>query len=399
MPAPTLAAPAKATAQPQGAKAPAALVPFTRASRKMSRIISTYTQTMGAGVVSFTPVQIPAAGYARRFWLTVTGTTSGNSAAVAFQPDAPWNVLQNVTLQTANGDALTSPLDGYLLYAIRKYLGLSTHGVGLTTEDPAFSLTTGTGATGGSFKFRIPLSLEIDARDAFGALENMAANQSYLLQYSLNSLGQVYSTAPTNAPVVTARLTMEYWAAPNSTTAQGVAQQTAPTGDGSVGLLQTQQPSIIPGTNQNIQLVNVGNTVRSILFIARNSSGVRDDADWPDVSTIYQNGQPLMVKTKDDWLGQMHQDYRLTNGRTATPTTGASDVGVFVITDFMNDGASGDEFVSGAANRDLLLVTGSATALNYEATSNWGNSISTLQILQHNIRPASPQALYPPFVI
>jgi hypothetical protein len=364
----------------------------------MSRVISTYTLTANTGVQAFSPVQLPASGFIRRLWLTVTGTTAGNSAAVAFQPDAPWNVLQNVSIQTANGDALTSPLDGFLLYCIRKYGGF-TDGRGYTTEDPAYSITTGTGATGGSFKFRVPIPFEIDARDAFCALENMAANQSYLLQYSLNSLSQIYSTAPTAAPSVSVRLTVEYWAAPNQTTANGVAQQTAPTGDGSVGLFQTQQPPVVPSTNQNIQLVNVGNTVRSIIFIARNSSGVRDEADWPDISTIYQNGQPLMVKTKDDWNGQMAQEYGLTGGKTATPTTNALDNGVYVVTDFMNDGAAGDHQVSGAANRDLLLVTGSATALNYEATSNWGAGISTLQILQHNIRPASPQALYPPFVI
>lgn len=382
-----------------GNKAPAPVVPFTRAARKMSRMIGQYNVTPGTTVVPLNNIPLPAAGFMRFLRLTVTGTTAGNAATVTFKNDAPFNLLNNVSVQTANGDALTSPLDGFLLYVINKYLALGS-GRRDPVADPAYSVTAGSGATGGSFKFQIRIPFEIDTRDAFGALENMAANQSYLLQMSALDTGHIYGTAPTTPPNVTIRAVMEYWAAPNATTTQGIAQQIAPNGDGSVNLLQTAQPPVVAGTNQSIQLPNVGNTVRALVFILRDSSGVRDSADWPDISTFYQNGQPLMLKTKDNWLTQMAEEYNITGGVSATPAVNTLDTGVFVVTDFMNDGGSGNGKVDGGANRDLLLVTGSQTALNFEATSNWGATAgTTLQVLTNAIRPSSPQALYPPVLI
>lgn len=399
MPAPTLAQKATPAAPAAGpAKAPAPLVPFTRASRKMSKLIGTYSYTLNANSQVLPPIQVPASGFMRFLRLTVTGTTAGNAAATAFQADAPWNLFTNIMLQTASGDALTSPLTGFQLYVINRWLAVG-RGYGLTVEDPAFSLTTGSGATGGSFKFQIRLPFEIDPRDAFGALENMAANQSYLLNFSLASAGTLYSTQPTTLPNITVQVAMEYWAQPAQTTPSGVQQQYEPTGNGTVSLLQTMQPSITASTQQSLQIPNVGNTIRSLAFILRNSSGVRTDADWPTIATLYQNGQPLMVKSKDNWNTQMAQDYRVTGGKAATPTANALDNGVFIVTDFMNDGASGAELVQASANRDLLLVTGSGTALNIESTSNWGANAYSLEIIEHAIRPSSPQALYAPFLI
>lgn len=400
MPAPTLGGSKTAVAQPQGASkgTPAPVVPFTRAARKMSRIIGQYNLTAGPSVLPFTPLSLPAAGFLRFLRITVTGTTSGNAATVAFNNDGPFNALQQVSLLTANGDALTSPLDGFTLYAANKYGAFGVDFVD-PVSDPAYSVTTGAGATGGSFKFQLRIPFEVDPRDAFCSLENMASNLSYMLNLSLSPTSQIYTTAPTTPPVVSIRLAMEYWAAPAGTTSAGIGQQTAPNGDGSVSLIQTQQPPITPGTQQNIQMANVGNTIRWIMFILRTSAGARTDADWPDISTIYQNGQPLMAKTRDNWKSQMATEYRITGGTSATPAVNTLDTGVYMVTDFMNDGAGGSNRVSSAANRDLLLVTGSGTALNYESTSNWGASASSLLAVTNAIRPASPQALYTPFVI
>lgn len=399
MPAPTLAAAKPASLPQSGApRTPAPVVPFTRAARKMSRLIGQYPMALGASALPFAPIQLPAAGFLRFLRVTVTGTTAGNAATVAFNNDGPFNVLQNISILTANGDALTSPLDGFTLAMLNKY-GAFGSGFKDLVADPTYSTTPGAGGTGGSFKFSLSIPFEVDTRDAFCSLENMAANQSYLLQMSASPTNQVYTTPPTNAPNITVRIVMEYWSAPSGATTAGIAQQTAPNGDGSVSLIQTQQPPITPGTNQNIQLVNVGNTIRFPMFILRNAGGVRDEADWPDLFTVYQNGQPLMLKTKDNFRSQMAQDYRVTGGVSATPAVNTLDNGVFVITDFMNDGAQGNAKVDGGSNRDLFLVTGSGTALNIEATSGWGAGASSLLCVQNAIRPASPQALYPPFVI
>jgi hypothetical protein len=393
-PAPTLARPA--AAQPAGQNAaPVVSIPFTRASRKKSRLaFQTGPTTLNTTVQALPPQQLPAAGYLRQVRLTVTGTSAGNSATVVFQNDAPFNILQQISLLSANGDSLISTIDGFALYAENKYGAFGT-GFADPCADPGYLLTAGSGSTGGSFAFEIVIPVEIDPRDAFGALQNMAANQSYLLNLSLNSLANVYSTAPTVAPTVSITATMEYWSAPAAANANGEVQATAPLGNGSVSLIQTQTPSINPSTQQNIQLLNVGNTIRHIILILRDSSGVRTEAAWPAVFNMYVNNDPWMRKTSAQWRAQHAREYRLTGGLSATPAINKLDNGVYIITDFMNDGSTGGARVDSSSNRNEWLVTGSATALNIEAV-NWGSAASSLLVLQNNIRPSSPQAVYAP---
>ncbi len=382
------------TATPASAR-PAQVIPFTRASRKKSRLVlQTASITLNTTVQAVPALQIPAGGFLKRLKLTVTGTTSGNSASAAFRADAPFNLLQQISLLSPNGDTLINVIDGFSLYVINKYGAIGT-GRFDPLGNPGYSAVTGTGATGGSFAFEVHVPIETDSRDAFTALQNMAANQSYLLQFSLNTLALVYSTAPTTAPAVVITVVMEYWAAPAPTNADGVMQASFPVGNGSVSLLQTQTPAIVAGSQQNIQLVNVGNVIRTVFLILRDASGVRDEADFPTVSNWYLNNDPLYYKTKAQWRNEMAQQYDYDAGVTAAPTLNSLDNGVFVLVDFMNDGSSGDYNVDGASNRDLLLVTESSTAFNYEAVS-WGASASTLFVVEHVIRPISAAALYSP---
>ncbi len=393
-PAPTIASKA-VTPAPAGRTVAVPVIPFVRASRKKSRLAGQFGPvTLTTGVQPLAPIQLPAAGYLRRIRLTITGTTSANAAAVAFNNDGPFNVLQQISLLSANGDTLISTIDGFTLAMINKYFALSS-GRYDPAGDPNYSITTGASATGGSFAFNVNVPVEMDARDAFGALQNMAANQSFLLQLSLNSTSGLYTTAPTTAPVVTITAVMEYWSAPADSNANGDPQATAPIGNGSVSLIQTQTPAIVASSQQNIQLLNVGNTIRCVMLILRNSAGLRTETDMPAVSNVYVNNDPWYYKTKAQWRSQMAQEYDYDAGTSATVTQNTLDNGVFILTDFMNDGASGDGNVDGASDRNLFLVTGSGTAFNYEAVS-WGAGAYSLLVVENVIRPASPQALYAP---
>lgn len=399
MPAPTVASsrPAQAAGNPAaGNKAPQALIPFTRAARKKTMNVGTYGPvTLNTGVNAQPVVPVPAAGYLRGLTVTVTGTTTGNSAAVAFNADGPFNVLQQIQFNAANGDSIISPIDGFMLYLVNKYGAFSSGAVD-PVADPAYSLTSGTGATGGSFSFVLRIPLEIDSRDGLGALENMAANQAYQFQYSLNSLANLYTTPPTNAPTVTVNIVEEYWNAPASTNLSGAPQAQAPNGNGTVSLIQTQTPQITAGSVQTVNLLNVGNTVRWMIFVLRNASGVRTEADFPTTSKLIVNNDTWYYRRKEQWRSQHAKEYLFRAGVSASPAAGQLDAGVFIVTDFMNDGASGGATVECSSNRNLWLVTNSATALQFDATTAWGASGAQLQVLQNNIRPSDPAALYGP---
>lgn len=399
MPAPTLARPTAAQSAPAAAVAantnPA--IPFTRAARKRTMAFGVPGATLTGATQPLQPTQLPAAGYLRYLELNVVGTTAGNAAAVAFANDAPFSVIQQIGLNSANGDALIQPIDGTTLYLINKYAG---HSFGLWQPqlDPSWLATTGAGATGGSFNFTLFVPIERDSRDAFCALENMAANQSYALNLILNPAASVYTTAPTTLPTITVTATMHYWAAPAQASSAGDLQQTAPTGIGSVGLIQQQTPPIVAGSVQNLQLVNVGNTIRFLLFVLRNNAGVRDSSQWPTQTNFIVNNDTWYVKYKTSWQAQLQKAYGFTNApsTTAIGAANALDAGVFPLIDFVNDGSVGDNRVDAAQNRDLWLVTGSATGVNLEA-HQWGATAGTLAIVQDTIRPSSPQALYNPF--
>ena len=383
------------SAVPQSTKAPVQVIPFTRASRKKSRLVlQTAAVTLNTTVQAVPALQIPAGGFLKRLKLSIVATTAANAATVVFNPDAPFNLLQQISLLSPNGDTLINVIDGFSLYVINKYGAIGT-GKYDPLANPGYSAVAGAGATGGSFAYEAVIPVETDSRDAFTALQNMAANQSYLLQFSFNTLALIYATAPTTAPAVTVTIVMEYWAAPAPTNADGIMQASFPVGNGSVSLLQTQTPAIVAGSQQNIQLVNVGNVIRAVFLILRTAGGVRTEVDWPTVSNWYLNNDPLYYKTKTQWKNAMAQNYGYFAGTTTTPTLNSLDAGVFVLYDFMNDGGTGDYVVQGGSNRDLYLVTESSTAFNYEAVS-WGASASTLFVIEHVIRPISAQALYAP---
>lgn len=404
MPAPTLSKPAGSGTAPQAnGQAPSnqpapALIPFTRAARKKSRLIGQIGPiNLTAAQQQVAPVQVPANGYLRKIILDISGITAGNAANVAFANDAPWSILQGVSLAAANGDSLINPLDGFALTMVTKY-GCFSGEVKDPCADPVFFRTTGAGGAGGSFHFQLEIPVEIDARDALGALPNMAANQSFLLQMFLNTIANIYTTAPTNPPAVTITMTAEYWAAPAAQNQAGVAQQTAPRVANAVSLIQTQQPNISPGVDQQIQLLNVGNTIRWIMFILRTAAGARTQVDWPAQGNILVNNDYWYYKTIDNWLRQMSIDYNLRAGVAATPTLNSLDTGVFVLTDFMNDGGQGSELASSSANRDLMLVTGSATALYFEANV-WGAAAGSLQVITNSVRVPDPTSFYAPLGI
>lgn len=395
MPAPSLT---KNSNNPAAAKAPAVLIPFTRAARTKSVKIGSWTNAMTTAQQQLAPIQIPANGYIRRLLVEIQCVTGGNAAATALKADAPANILTNISLAAANGDSLINPLDGFDLAMIMKYGAFASDAASRDMlADPAYSVTTGAGATGGSFTLQYDIPFEVDQRDALGCLPNMAANQAFLLQLTLNSSGNIYSTAPTTLGTVTMNITAEYWAAPAPVNAQGIAQQVGPRVANAVSLLQTQMPTITPSTDQTIQLLNVGNSVRWVMFILRDSSNVRTESSWPAQSDFLINNDIWLVKRINTWIRQMGSDYRLTGAKAAVPTLKALDNGVYILSDFMNSGSPG-HVASGSANRDGYLVTGSATAFNFESIS-WGTNANNLKIITNSLRVPDPGSFYAPLGI
>lgn len=387
-------APRSATQNSTGASSsarPLPTIPFTRASRKKTKSAFTIGPfTLGATQQTLTPIQIPPGGFLEWVDIIVTCTTAANAATVVFAADAPWNALAYIDLRNSAGDSLIVPFNGYQLYLINKYGCL---GVDTPNADPrrsqAFFATAGVAAgLGGSFQMYLRIPLEIDPRDAFTAVPNLAANKAYQLQLGLNTSAAVYTTPPTTPGNIVLTGLMGYWAQPNQQNAAGVQQEVKPVGNGSVSLWRLQ-PAVVTAGDRLTQLLNVGNVIRTVIFTLRTAAGVRTAADWPASSQVVLNDDILFLLPTAFWSHYIGQDFAYNTG--AIDAAGGLDTGVFVVTQFFNNRGS----VAADGPRDQFLVTYNTTLLQLRSTV-FGAAANTLEIITNEIKPISALALYNP---
>lgn len=373
----------------------AAVVPFTRASRRRTMIgFDTGNVTLTAAAPTTpAPIQIPPGGYLRYLDLQVSGTTAGNSANTTFAADGPWNAIQQMQVTNSAGDTIIAPVTGYQLYLINKYGALGDDPPFADPRQPnnGFTTTTGAGATGGSFAFLVRIPFELDPRDAFCALPNMASNKSYQLQIQFAASNSIYGTPPTAPPVMRITATMGYWNMPAASNAAGIAQATEPLGNGSVSMWRIQTAPVTAG-DRLVQLTNVGNVIRVLIFVLRTAAGARTTADLPAISQIVLNNDVLFYRPDTLWVDDMATAFGYTTG--ALDAAGGTDTGVRVLHDFFDQ--RGKVLVDGP--RDQYLPTVDATLLQLRATS-FGASANTLEVLSNEVKPTSGMALYSPNVV
>lgn len=387
-------APASTAASP-GSQRPAPsqpqAIPFVRAARRASQQDFGVTGvTLGANQQQIGPVDIQTNGFLRYLELYVSCTAAGNSATVAFNGDAPFNALQNVTLQDPSSEYIVSPYNGYELMLAEKYFGYAGPPPFCDPRgDPNYLATTGSGATGGSFTFVVKVPLEDRTRDAFCAVPNSAANKNYRLQAFWSTSGTVYGTAPTTVPANTQlQITNFYWTEPPASIAGAPAVPT-PNGNGSVAYLDREVfTGITSANNPPLIWKNVGRVIKSVLFVERDGSNVRQDSDWPDPVTIWVNGFPLYYLPKHTWNSEMSDCTGYGAAGQSKNTVGGLDTGVFLLYPLLTQTGKVDNW--GPA--DQMLPTVPSTKI--QSVANWGATISSLTLLQRTIKPSSGAALF-----
>jgi hypothetical protein len=373
-------------AQSQGAGGKGgAATPFVRASAQHTEPVGYDVSTvMAAGVTTLPDIQVPAYGFLRSIILVVT--CAGTSGAAVFGPDGPFNILQNVVLQEPNGAQIANFPSGYDLFLCNKYGGYQY------ANDPRSSINWTINPTGGVFSFTLRIPVEIDVRSALGSLPNQ--NSGALFRVKLNLGGytaganNVYSTLPATAPTVRIRAYAEEWDQPEAST-NGVANQTVPP-----ALNTTQywsrQDFVVNSGQSNVRLTRMGNYLRNLIFVWRDSTGARaaNDLLFPDPATIYYDTRPLDTVSRAVWLDRIQNRYGYggyvagnTNLAAGTAlgvdSGGGRDSSVWPF-DFCHefDGAVGFE------NRDLWLPTYSST--RFEVGGTWG-AAGTLTVLTNDV--------------
>ncbi len=351
MPAGSSAVAAKPGSKDAHGKPMALSLPFTRVAKEHTEAIafdqSTVLTAAAQGPYS---IEVPATGYFRSVLLLVD-VTGGAGASVA-AADAPWNVLDNITLTDAGGAPIIESITGYEAFLIAKWGGYAF------SSDPALQASySNTITTNGNFAFVLRIPVEVGAGVA--ALANMNAAQPYRLNYRVNASTSVYTTVPTTLPTVRVRAVLESWTQP--------ADGSLPPMFGATQLWSKQVYNINSGSNTT-RLQRVGNTIRNLVLIHRDASGVRSSAMMPDPVTLAFDQR------------QQHITPRPVRKQYATERFGFAsiDTGIDVI-DYTHDW---DGHPGGAELHDLWLVTSQATRL--EIQGQYG-SAGTLTVLTNDL--------------
>lgn len=268
----------------QGARpTPQALVPFTAAAHEHTEIAFDQTVQPGENALQLGPFDVPAYGYFRHLLIEVSTSTAGEgSEAVANQSeDFPWNIFSNIAINDVNGAPIFGPLDGFAsLYA-------SITGGYAGRPDPRTMPYYVSEVLKPAFLLRIPI--EISHRDGFGSLANQNAAASYKVYLTLNSITGIMASGKsaklTKAPKVRVRGWLEAWSLPNERDIAGNPQAEAPPMLDSAQYYSYYKTNVQSGQNTKL-LVRVGSLIRNLIVIARNESGIRKDAVWPNPAQL-----------------------------------------------------------------------------------------------------------------
>lgn len=407
----TAPAPASLARSPMSSSpsAPSSAIPFTRGSTLATMRDAQRTYVAG----QTDQIQLQTNAFLECVILDFSLVTAGNAATVAFAADAPWSVINQIKLDDPAGQSIITPISGYNLYLLNKYLPDVECALD-PKRDPNYSAVTGAGATGGSFTFRLVLPVEHRRRDALGALNNSAANQRYLITITvIAAFASLYTTPPTTpAPNLFLQVYQEYWTSPPATvqTAQGSSSvQPTPSGLGTVGFVRYERHNEVSGGGSpQIQLNNVGDYISMIVFVLRDAAGARDinagpqsatnqnfpgEFDWwindfqvHALSTVGASAVTATTGMGGVWPRGMSRFYDYPN---AVETPGGLDNGVFVLHPL------GDLFDRqyNFAPANQYLPTDATTKLQIRG-STWGSGASFLEVLTRMIRPVSGAALF-----
>lgn len=342
-----------------GAAAPVVRNRFVNASAE--HIEPFYDSGQQSAGTELSNIEVPANGYLSGILVRVDVTSSGNSATVALDENAPFNILSSARLADVNGANLFGPVDGWDWAQIVKYGGYAYESD--PTAGPNYAQSaTGTGATAGTCSFMYRLPVQINPRDAYGSLPNMNAASTFKMFLSIGALANVFSTAPNGTVTVRVRASLETWLVPQAVDPSGIPNMTSPPGLGSYQRWVKNTFPIVSGAN-TLRLPNVSNLIRNLIFVLKDGSGDRNDANFPDTLELRIDGYARDQIRKDEITQRMWERYGYTS----------RDTGVYVY-DFTHelDGKPGFE------TRELWLPTNSATRLELVGTFGAAGSLDVL---------------------
>lgn len=343
-------------------------------------------------------LNIPPAGFLRGLFIVVE-TLSGNTGtvAVAFREDAPFNVLETITLEDVNNQPIVGPITGHDLYLINRYGGYAAFPDPRAAAAPAYYALSGAGTTaaspgtaqGGAFSFVLRVPVELVQRDGLGSLPNKSGTSMFKVRLRVNTTTNVYATAPGASWVTRVRIQQINWWDPPDTDLKGRPLAQNPPAVQTTQYWSKSSYPVAAGQSRQ-QLQRVGFLIRNLIFVLRDTGGTRSgsgDSAWPDPFTLQFEAIQLIVRLKIVWLKLMAERYGVVRAESLAGGTALGDQN-------MRDNAVYPE----AFNLDFALGVGAETRMGYLPTSSasrleiqgtLGTGAGTLSVLTNDVAPAN----------
>jgi hypothetical protein len=365
--------------------------PFITGTRTIDRAIYDNTTTQLANPVKLPTYALDTDGFTSLMYVVIEATTAANAATVALKEDAPFSAILSLQFSDTNNKPILGPVTGHDLYLINKYGGYGFNDD--AKNSPNFSVTTGSGATGGSFVFVLRVPIEIVHRDGFGSLLNKSASAVYKLDITLAGSADVYSTAPTNLPSIRTRIQQVGWMDSDQ---QDVYKNPADPNPPALNSIQYwDKQTLVVGTgSMNQQLNTFSGLVRNLIFELRTSTGTRSENDLPDPFELHYDKTVPVSRIQRAWKEMMSIDYGYSGGTETNTGALTLDRGVRALPFTRDYGLK-----PGAESRFGYLPVTSATSLVMRGSvgSTDSSSAHTFNVFVNYVWPANgdPKSITP----
>jgi hypothetical protein len=377
-PTPTTTQKAAATPTGKGKAAPVQLRPFFTGTLDLET--HTYKQT---GTISANPQTMPTYnvrtnGWLDNLWVSLVVTTASNAATTAYQEDAPANAISSITFSDSGGQPIIGPMSGWELAEFVKMGGFSYSDD--YKQSQTYSATTGSGGTGGSFQFVIQIPITFVRREPLGPLPNTNNNTAFTVDITLNSTGNIYSTAPTNPGTFSLEIWQDAYRQSAGKDAQKNPTVTDVPGKGAtLYLLRSTVQGLLPGS-PNFEISKQTGSYRALGFVLRDSTPTRSqgEADWFDPLRVHLNNDVPYDRTKRHWVRKLERQYGYVN---SNETAGGRSNGSYWLP-FMDDGG----FKVGNENRYRYWNISAADTIALDGTLN-GSGSHSLTLMYNFVAP------------
>ncbi len=318
---------------------------------------------------------ITPGGFLRGVLIQVTNDSSGDIGTANLAPDAPYAVISSLTLEDISGEGVLKPMSCFAHAMKQKW----------------FSPWDGDPAKRADFSASINPAFTLRAmnevRDTLAVLPNTDARAQYRIKLTIAPLAALVDTPAnvTTPPTVTIKIAPLKWYQPDAVDLLGTLINPEPDGVSASRFFQHQLYNEFSAADNTPRLELVGQEIRALGFIIRDSTGARIDlTDTGAGSIIFtMDDRTFWKRLASQWVEEMNSFYdKLADG------TWTRETGVYIIPKFRKPGDLVGEFW-------LQTIEQNDLRLEIQGGDLGNNTPGSIEVLYDNLAVEAGNVLPP----